>query len=42
MESPAGPLEVVGVQLEGEGGLGVVADRYVEVVELVNVAEKIR
>ncbi len=39
MERPIGPLEVVGVQLQGEGGLGEAAGRQVEVVQLVNVAQ---
>jgi hypothetical protein len=39
MEGSAGPLEVVRVQLEGEGGLREVADGYVEVVQLVHVPE---
>ena len=38
MESPARPVEVVCVELEGEGGLRVVADGHVEVVKLVHVA----
>jgi hypothetical protein len=40
MKSSAGPLEVVCVELEGEGRLGVVADWDVQVVQLVNVPEK--
>jgi hypothetical protein len=40
MKRSAGPLEVICVELEGEGRLGVVADWDVQVVQLVNVPEK--
>ena len=40
MKSSAGPVEVVCVELEGEGSLGVVAHGDVKVVQLVDVSEK--
>ena len=39
MKHPGAPVEVAGVQLQREPGLGVVVGSQMEVVQLVNIAD---
>lgn len=40
MQDPVRPFQMICVKFQCEGGLGEVADRHVEVVQLVNVTEE--